>query len=345
MDIDRITATRDVRIHYYIQLISFVILWYDHIITFPLEVKAVWGRPMSANSVLYLVNRYLASAGNAAFLAIGFLTLSDKNCQIASLWGQLLLFANQVMICVLLLIRLYAIYARSRRILISFLLLGAVMIGVVSFSFVNQKSQTLEGYPGCTLAHTAENAIRLAIPWECMLLYDTLVLLLTVMRTYRTTQDRAAVRRATSAVHIPTLILRDGALYFAGMALSNALNIVCFYVTPPLLKGSLSSFNSVMGVTLVSRMVLNLRDVATETHEDSHPSWNTTQTFSRPHFRENPGMELSSIGTIRKPSVTRGAVPGHDWNVELDDLKPVIDISHSVQATYSTDGLRGSAYC
>ena len=43
-----------------------------------------------------------------------------------------------------------------------------------------------------------------------MLFYDTVVLVLTVMRTYTTTSDRTVARRATTAVHVPTLILRDG---------------------------------------------------------------------------------------------------------------------------------------
>ena len=115
-----------------------VILWYDHIITMPNEIAGIWRRPKTMISWLYLVNRYLATLGNAAFLTIGFLTLSDKvslkfrrsnihhwspisfrsesklcsyiyisahtpvhliSCQVASLYGEMLLFANQFLIC------------------------------------------------------------------------------------------------------------------------------------------------------------------------------------------------------------------------------------------------------
>lgn len=48
-----------------------------------------------------------------------------------------------------------------------------------------------------------------------MFLYDTLVLVLTVRRTYMTAQDRLAVRRAgkTSSSYVAVLILRDGMSY------------------------------------------------------------------------------------------------------------------------------------
>lgn len=57
-----------------------VILGYDHILTLPREVTAIWRRPITLNTALYLANRYLATIGSAVFLGVGFLTLSDKVC-------------------------------------------------------------------------------------------------------------------------------------------------------------------------------------------------------------------------------------------------------------------------
>ncbi|KAF7986825.1 hypothetical protein HWV62_12518 [Athelia sp. TMB] len=244
------------------------------------------------------------------------------------------------MICILLLVRLYAIYARSRLILVSFILMGIVMAGLASFSFVNQQSQPLEGFPGCTLAHTTENAIRLAIPWECMLFYDTVVLVLTVMRTYTTANDLTVARRATTAVHVPSLILRDGALYFAGMALSNALNILCFYVTPNGRDPRLEN-----GAQPPERRNRGPRGLApSQSHANSYlespltllQSWSMSQSFSHPNFRANPEIELDSI---------KAAAPGpvRVWRAdsELDSRGAVIDISNSMHV----DEERDAAYC
>ncbi|KAF7982735.1 hypothetical protein HWV62_26608 [Athelia sp. TMB] len=186
-----------------------VILWYDHIISLPLEIASIWRRPKTLISWIYLVNRYTASFGNIAFFVIDWLTLSSKA------------------------------------------------------SLIHQHSSPRAKLPGCKLEHTTENAIRLAVPWECMLIYDAVVLVFTVRKTYKLAAARARAAFKADGVHIPTIILRDGILYFAGMTVCNALNILCFYITPPLLKGGLSTFNSIVDVTLVSRMVLNLRDLAT----------------------------------------------------------------------------------
>ncbi|KAH9171083.1 hypothetical protein EDB89DRAFT_1193700 [Lactarius sanguifluus] len=59
------------------------------------------------------------------------------------------------------------------------------------------------------------------------------------------------------------VLLRDGALYFAVMALANLANIFTFYFSRPALKGFLSTPASCVSVTLCSRLVLHLYEVAT----------------------------------------------------------------------------------
>ncbi|KAF7986824.1 hypothetical protein HWV62_12516 [Athelia sp. TMB] len=166
-------------------------------------------------------------------------------------------------------------------------------------------------------SHTLLKA--LSIPWECMLLYDSLVLLLTVTKTYRTAHEHAASGQATSTVHIPTLILRDEP--FRDLI-----------VLQPLLKGTLSSFNSVIGVVLVSRMVLNLRGVAAEAREDSQASWGNLRTTAQPQSRDSPGMELSSISPLsvaRSTPAKRAPFPGQDERADVKDFGPVLDISRA----------------
>ena len=49
-----------------------VVLWYDHIITMPDEIVGIWQRPKTFVSWLYIMNRYLATIGNAIFFALVF---------------------------------------------------------------------------------------------------------------------------------------------------------------------------------------------------------------------------------------------------------------------------------
>ncbi|KAF5321748.1 hypothetical protein D9619_001272 [Psilocybe cf. subviscida] len=43
----------------YFQLAAFVMLIYDHILTFPEEVDRIWKRKISGASILFLINRYV----------------------------------------------------------------------------------------------------------------------------------------------------------------------------------------------------------------------------------------------------------------------------------------------
>lgn len=320
----QVAAIRDLRIHNYIEMISVVILWWDHIISFPLEVTSIWKRPKTLISWIYLVNRYLASISRIAFFVINWEKLSNSACKTTSLLNQILLFFNQAMICLLLLIRVYAIYARDRRILYLFATMCTVMLTATILSLVKQRSSMQTRLSGCKLAHTESNAIRLAVPWECMLVYDAVVLLLTIIKTYSLAATRAKVSLATNGVHIPTIVLRDGILYFVGITVSNAINIMFFYYPPPLLKGALSTLNSVINITLVSRMVLNLRDSATQSEVETQvtaQSWGNLNFASRGTFRD---MQLETVLDISRAALATKRHPASDnWSdiIESDSTR------------------------
>jgi len=59
------------------------------------------------------------------------------------------------------------------------------------------------------------------------------------------------------------MILRDGSLYFAVMALANLTNIFTFYFAVGTFKGSFSAAASCIASSLCSRLVLNLYEAAT----------------------------------------------------------------------------------
>ncbi|KAG8794719.1 hypothetical protein FRC12_022234 [Ceratobasidium sp. 428] len=53
---------------------GFVVLLYDHLLTFGDEVQLVWSQPTSVVSVIFLVNRYLAPAVLAVDIYGGYYT-------------------------------------------------------------------------------------------------------------------------------------------------------------------------------------------------------------------------------------------------------------------------------
>ncbi len=51
---------------------AIALLYYDHILTFPAEVSHVWSQPISPNTLLFLLNRYVALLGNIVVPLTGF---------------------------------------------------------------------------------------------------------------------------------------------------------------------------------------------------------------------------------------------------------------------------------
>ncbi|KAJ6565024.1 hypothetical protein DFH09DRAFT_1363982 [Mycena vulgaris] len=154
-------------------------------------------------------------------------------------------------------LRIYALYGRNVRFLACFLALSTPFLAVIVWSIVGH-DRHFETLPGCHVSVSVATAHQLSAGWGAFFLYDSLIFGLTVGKTY------ATWRRADSQEYMPihSLIFRDGALYFAAMAMSNLCNIVTYYISGPILAGSLSTFASCVSVTIMSRLMLNLHEKA-----------------------------------------------------------------------------------
>ncbi|KAF7975911.1 hypothetical protein HWV62_8345 [Athelia sp. TMB] len=167
--------------------------------------------------------------------------------------------------------------------------------------FQHQNSVAVTSVAGCNIAHTFQNGIRLAVPWECVFFLDAIVLGLTIFKTRLATQ-KSAIGLANNAVHIPTLIIRD-ALLSRPEAQTHALSA------------------SSIGVTLISRVVLNLREVAEasrESHDlESMPKWaGGTRSLPRSSYSVNIGSPAIISGKVMSE-------PGWDMHMKVIDISPM----------------------
>ncbi|KAJ3880255.1 hypothetical protein F5051DRAFT_324234 [Lentinula edodes] len=189
-----------------------------------------------------------------------------SRCKSFGMYRQLVLFIQQVIVCVLLTMRIYALYGRNVKIL-GYMLGSATILAIVAaWSLFGQKSTTATS--GCHIGN-------LATAWEALFCYDTILFGFTLYQTYKSRHTMGM------SLHIPlvSLMLRDGNV----MALANLSNILTFYlagvsyhvvrlqslikllmihVLQPFLRGSLSTFASCMSVTMMSRLMLNLHSSA-----------------------------------------------------------------------------------
>jgi len=112
---------------------------------------------------------------------------------------------------------------------------------------------------GCHSASSQDTADHLAVAWEALFVYDCMIFVLTVLRTLQ--ENR---RRGHMGGWLISLVIRDGAIYFAVMAGVQCANTLTFYLSPPVSRGALSIFASSISVTMMSRFMLKLHDTASK---------------------------------------------------------------------------------
>ncbi|KAL7284076.1 hypothetical protein ACG7TL_001354 [Trametes sanguinea] len=169
-----------------------------------------------------------------------------------------------------------------------------------------------------------QGAIRLAVSWESLFAFDLMIFTLTVCKTFR---ERYRHRITSGRHDIISLILRDGALYFAVMASVNFANTLTFYflesslppaMRQPLLRGCLSTFASSISVTMMSRLMLNLhssalgRDLA-----DSSSGYPTTSENITPMFFTSR-ISMPAAGLTTTFNAPPDAAAGGDLSFDLD---------------------------
>ncbi|KAF8056638.1 hypothetical protein FPV67DRAFT_1729865 [Lyophyllum atratum] len=268
-------AAEHLRAGKYFQVASFVILIFDHMLTFSEEVERIWKPKVSGATVLFLINRYVTP--------LQFIIILD--------------------VCELIMIfRVFALYGKSIPILIFLLILWTSQIAISSVglatgsgeqafpdpvrlsaeNFLGTAVELPEGFTGCIFSGTSRIFPSL---WVAPLITNTLMFGLTLYRT------RGYLMQSGFA---PTLhiFLRDGIIYFLVIFMANLTNTVIYFLAPPDLKAMGASFSQLITSTMVSRLVLNLRSSATPpTEEDTLPPRMSIQFHGRTHNTLRGGIE------------------------------------------------------
>ncbi|KAF8975743.1 hypothetical protein BDQ17DRAFT_1267780, partial [Cyathus striatus] len=268
------------------------IFYYDYIITTGNEINFFWRRSKGPRkSFWFFLNRYFSFFGNLVEIIVNFMTIPEAlfSCETYNLFRQLFLVLNQVIVCALLTLRIYALYSRSFQILVC-MACGAAGL-LVAWSLFGQKhfaSQPLAG-TGCHVGLTQENAIRnpynitifrpflttsadIASAWEALMVFDTMIFSFILYRTWTTRQNHRIAR-----VRIPliSLILRDGRLF------------------------DYPSINSI-SVTMMSRIMLNLHQNAANVGMYSTAQTTSTMQYSdstHSGCEQTNGVELDTRGS------------------------------------------------
>ncbi|KAJ7362466.1 hypothetical protein DFH08DRAFT_840934 [Mycena albidolilacea] len=240
----------------YCHLFPVCFLIYDQIITLGKEIDLVWRRPRAPSAYWFLALRYGALMINLPIGVFSFVSLpSPKVCFNSAVVHQVFMLATELAVSVVMIIRVYALYGRSARILWWLIGIAASLTGLTVWGVgVGQHGHPLTVLSGCHFYIVRSASYHLAIAWECLFAFDSIIFGLTVYNAYLT-------RRAVGpdqAMPIHRLMVRDGAIYFAAMAFANLTNIATFFINGRLLPGSLATFATCMSVAMVTHLLLDL---------------------------------------------------------------------------------------
>ncbi|TFK47504.1 hypothetical protein OE88DRAFT_1665666 [Heliocybe sulcata] len=286
----------DLLLRNYLHLMSITILYYDHLVTLASEIRHIWAHVRTFGSIIFILNRYIAFGGNVAVTLYSFKTLSGESCKREARFRQILLVVNVILSGVILTTRTYALWNRSKRVLTIMLGSAAILVAVACWAMLGGMTSSASNETGCHISVSRSAGIYEATAWEAGFIYDVLIFVLTVLRTYRTPNVRLGKSNAGGSVNLIYLLLRDGAVYFAIMAFANLSNMLTYYLADDSLRGVLSTFASSISVVMVSRLMLNLYEAAEETDTSRSQSVRTSFGIARtPGRDESVGLYTSRI--------------------------------------------------
>ncbi|KAF8193280.1 hypothetical protein K438DRAFT_1720280 [Mycena galopus ATCC 62051] len=234
-------------------------MYWDWLITIGNEVDFMWKRARSASACWFFAVRYSGLLGNIPVTVFTFYPIPVQRCHAYHTGHQIILVGTQLIVSIVMLVRIHALYGRNLRLLAVLLVVSLPLLAVIFWSVTGQQSTLVLGFPGCHASMPKLSREYLAGAWLALFTWDSICFGLTLFKTYSTWR-----RTGSEAHHLPihTLILRDGAMYFAVMTLANLSNIISFYVGGPIFSGSLSTFASCVSVTLMARLMLNLYETS-----------------------------------------------------------------------------------
>ncbi|KAI9436126.1 hypothetical protein F5148DRAFT_1294683 [Russula earlei] len=277
-----------------ISVSSAVILYYDYLLTLEREIRFLWPPHNKQGwfTTACLLNRYIPVIGHIPILVSYFITLdfprtgsvrvlttkclSDRSCEGLHDYHEWLVMAVQGHAGLLCIIRVYALYGRSPRVLGLLTCVGLAAFVTASVRLFTQPSKKAYIYPasflkwailesrheggqvipvlstfvGCSQYTKPIGGRFAAIAWTGLLVFDSIIFSLTLYRAFKIGRG----------IRLLDVIVRDGTIYFSALFVMNLANIFSLRFSPPLLKTSTTTLTNVLSTTLVSRLVLNLRE-------------------------------------------------------------------------------------
>ncbi|KAJ6566794.1 hypothetical protein B0H19DRAFT_1138595 [Mycena capillaripes] len=255
--LDYRTFAWDHRIYRDMFLTGFVVLVYDHMLSFGSEVRLIWQKKLRPASLWFFYVRYFSLGCSGVIFVFYFGNLSPESCSKMERVLEVLLMLQEGLVQTTLALRIFAMYGFNPWVAVPLGIASALSAALGVWTIVDlgePQMMTAPGMNGCHTAIPRSTALHLAGAWEAQLLFDTLVFGLTL---YRAHADRAVITLIPGS--LVEKMMRDGAMYFGIIVLANLANVVTLYLGDIMIAGILTWWTTSLSVTLISRLILNLQ--------------------------------------------------------------------------------------
>ncbi|KAI0075578.1 hypothetical protein K474DRAFT_1664124 [Panus rudis PR-1116 ss-1] len=268
-----LTAERLQQVRYF-QVIAMSLLVSDWTILFSSEIELIWKSPWTLTKVLYLLSRYSPFIDTPLNL-VYYLTpdIRPEMCDtVYSICTWITGFGIGLAELVLL-VRTYAIYERSRNVLIALGALWLLWVGgniAVLYFFTNSVQyveQTVLGLnrnlPGC---YTKSESPIIFVSFASLTLFEIVIVSMTVKKGFEHFRDAAYLNGRRLAF----VLYRDGVLFFIALLVFSAANVVLDIVAPREYLDLLNTLTRVLHSIVCCRVLLNIRHAGRSDVDISH---------------------------------------------------------------------------
>ncbi|KAI0754896.1 hypothetical protein C8Q80DRAFT_1266432 [Daedaleopsis nitida] len=314
-EVDEIIAEHaELTTTFYVGVASFTVLVWDHIITLSDEIEFVWRRTKGPLIWLFFINRYLTPFGFIVNL-IGeghsydvpdalrqaILTSSasayftdlfspetfvlpppNHTCSTFVRYEGSMTVIGINTTALMMLLRVYAMYEKKTPVIVFCGIVFAVEFGTNAWLLTYGVAvRHTSGINACTMIFDpkVKGVIASASAW-LPLLFDTIVLSLTLYRTYRGIKHYSTSK-------IMRVILREGIMYYSVIFIITLILTLMIVFAPDGLKNITAQTEYLMTVAMMSRITLHLKK---QMHRgwDSHGLFGATTTSTTASFSGQP---------------------------------------------------------
>lgn len=271
-------------------------LVYDSFIVFNQEIEYIWKRPPTMSTFLYLALRYLGSAWVIFFSTAFFLDKpSLAFCRVfvpMEVWPTWIIVST---VQVMLQMRLYVLYQRSKKVLALLVTLflaeaAVTLVMCVKFSStVNASNQPLPGVYFCTSSTSSEQFFPDSV--YTILAFESILFCLCIWASYqRSKGDFSAPGLRWSRSHLIDILIEGNVFYFLCFALTWVAALVALSVYGFQWGQAVNAFGSATSIVAGCHLILHLREAV------SHPTLHQTT------FRLGTGVVFACRSTTTATS-------------------------------------------